>query len=219
MLFSAPLHRLPRIASCELSLDNHDDARLYAGIVRCDINSHMRYRTAITFTAVSLLAAFAMRAQERRERVSPHETVSVDLDGKPISIRYGRPYLKGRHVGEEVAPYGKVWRLGADEATKLTTSANLTFSEGSLDLPRGSYSLFAIPGPDKWTIIINKVADQWGAFKYDQAQDVGRFDLNVKQLSSPVEQFTIKLDKEASGMARLTFEWDKASVSTTLKAR
>lgn len=168
--------------------------------------------------AATSVFALGLRAQQGN-RVSPHETASIDLDGKKISITYGRPSLKGRHVGEEVAPNGKVWRLGADEATKITVTANTVVSGASFELLPGSYSLFAIPGPDKWTLIVNKVADQWGAFKYDQSQDLGRVDLPVKQLASPVEEFTIKLDKEGSNTARLTLEWDKASVSTTLKVQ
>jgi len=155
--------------------------------------------------------------QGQGKRASPHETVSVDLDGKKITISYGRPYLKGRQVGGEVAPYGKVWRLGADEATKLTVTARMRIAD-TLDLPAGSYSLFTIPSAEKWTMIVNKVADQWGAFSYKESDDLGRFDLNVKPLTTPVEQFTITLEKSASDVAALTLEWDKASVSTTLKA-
>ena len=165
--------------------------------------------------AVSPLLARTALSQNQK-RASPHETTSVNLDGKEISISYGRPYLKGRHVGDEVAPYGKVWRLGADEATKLTVGAKTTIAD-TLELTPGSYSMFAIPGRDKWTMIINKVAEQWGAFKYEESQDLGRFDLPVKQLSSPVEQFTITLKKETSKTASLSLAWGSISVSTNLK--
>lgn len=150
------------------------------------------------------------------KRASPHETVSVDLDGKKITISYGRPYLKGRQVGKEVAPYGEVWRLGADEATKITVTAHTTIPNAFELLP-GSYSLFAIPSPDKWTIIVNKVADQWGAFSYKQSEDLGRFDLKVQEVATPVEQFTITLKKQSSNVADLTMAWGKASVTTSLK--
>jgi hypothetical protein len=170
------------------------------------------------FTAVSPLLARAALAQDQKQRASPHDTASADLNGKEISISYGRPYLKGRQVGDEVAPYGKVWRLGADEATKITVAGKTTVA-GTIELAPGSYSLFAIPGRDKWTLIVNKVADQWGAFKYDQSQDLGRVELPVKQLSSPVEQFTITLKKEGSNTANLTLAWGNTSVSTDLKVR
>jgi hypothetical protein len=166
-------------------------------------------------TAVSSVLACAVA--QAQKRASPHETISLDLGGNKITITYGRPYLKGRHVGEEVAPYNKVWRLGADEATKITVTAPTKIGD-SLELAPGSYSLFAIPQPDKWTIIVDKVPDQWGAFKYDQSQDLGRFDVKVTQPSSPVEQFTISLAKQGSNTAALTFAWGKASVSTTLKS-
>jgi hypothetical protein len=143
--------------------------------------------------------------------------VSLDLGGgKTISIVYGRPYLKGRKVGEEVAPFGQVWRLGADEATKMTLGAKATFG-GKVQLAAGSYSLFSIPGADKWTLIVNKVADQWGAFKYDQSQDVGRIDVPVQKTAAPVEEFTIALDKQSADTANITFSWGDQSVSTTLK--
>lgn len=166
-------------------------------------------------TAISPLLASMARAQDQSNRASPHETTSVDVGGKEISITYGRPYLKGRHVGDEVAPFGKVWRLGADEATKITLPSNTSIA--GLQVPAGTYSVFAIPGREKWSMIINKAAEQWGAFKYDESQDFGRFDLPVKQLSSPVEQFTITLKKETSNTASLTLAWGNTSVSTNLK--
>jgi Protein of unknown function (DUF2911) len=166
-------------------------------------------------TAVSPLLTCAVA--QAQKRASPHETVSLDLGGDKITITYGRPYLKGRQVGEQVAPFNEVWRLGADEATKITVTARTKIGD-SLELAPGSYALFAIPQPDKWTIIVNKVADQWGAFKYDQSQDLGRFDVKVTPPSSPVEQFTISMAKQGSNTATLTFGWGKASVSTTLKA-
>ena len=177
----------------------------------------MTCRTALTIAALSPLLAYA-GGQGKANRASPHETVSVDVDAKKITISYGRPYLKGREVGNEVAPYGQVWRLGADEATKITIPSPMTLG-GSIQLAPGSYSLFAVPQADKWTLIVNKVADQWGAFKYQKSEDVGRVDLPTKLLSTPVEQFTITLDKQSSNTATLTLAWGKTSVSTELRTR
>jgi hypothetical protein len=165
--------------------------------------------------AVSFLLAQSVLAQGQK-RASPHETVSLDVNGKKITITYGRPYLKGRQVGGEVAPYGKVWRLGADEATKLTVDTRVKIAN-KLDLAPGSYALFAIPQADKWTLIVNKVADQWGAFKYDPSQDVGRVELPATPTSSPVEEFTIALTKQSGNTVTLTLAWGKQSVSTTME--
>ncbi|MGA8028169.1 MAG: DUF2911 domain-containing protein [Bryobacteraceae bacterium] len=174
----------------------------------------MTRRLAMILSAASpLLAHSAM--QDNSKRASPHETASIDLNGKKISISYGRPYLKGRELGH-LTPDGQVWRLGADEATKLTVTARTSIAN-TLDLAPGSYSMFAITNPDKWTIIINKVANQWGAFSYKESEDLGRFDVPVKSLPTPVEQFTITLNKQSSDVAELTLAWGKSSVSTTLK--
>jgi Protein of unknown function (DUF2911) len=166
-------------------------------------------------SALLPLAKNALAWQSERKRISPHETVSVELTGDSVTISYGRPSLKGREVGKEVAPYGQVWRLGADEASKITVTADTVVGEKKL--PAGTYTLFAIPGPQKWTMIVNKVPEQWGAFKYDQSQDLGRFDLPVQKTTSPVEEFTIALTKESDTTAKLTLAWGTDSVSTTLK--
>ena len=169
----------------------------------------MNRRVALLLTAVAGLLA----AQDKR--ASPHETVSLDLKGDKISISYGRPYLKGRKL-EQIEAYGQVWRLGADEATKITVTGKTRI--GELDVEPGSYALFAIAGADKWTIIVNKTADQWGAFSYKQTDDMGRFDVPAKHASSPVEQFTITLNKDSDTAGTLTFAWGDTSVSTTIKA-
>jgi hypothetical protein len=175
----------------------------------------MTRRVAVLLSALLPFSGLTSAFQGGGKRVSPHETVSVDLGGKTIQISYGRPSLKGRDI-RTLAPYGKVWRLGADEATKITVSARTTIG-GTLVLAPGSYSLFAIPGPDKWTLIVNKVAQQWGAFSYKEEDDLGRIDLPVQHLSSPVEQFTIELKKQTSDTAELVMSWGKESVRTALK--
>jgi hypothetical protein len=156
------------------------------------------------------------RAQGQGGRVSPHESVSLDLNRNSITISYGRPYLKGREFGKELAPFGSVWRLGADEATKLTVTAPARF-EGGPQLAPGSYSLWAITGPSKWTLIVNKQADTWGT-RYSQSQDLARFDINVEKTPSPVEEFTITLAKVSGDSAKVTFAWGDESVSSNLKA-
>jgi DUF2911 family protein len=174
-----------------------------------------RSASLIIPTLFAMTRPVVARAQGQEGRISPHDTVSLDLSGNSITITYGRPYLKGRELGKQVAPFGSVWRLGADEATKLIVTAPVRF-EGGPQIAIGSYSLWAITGPSKWTMIVNKQADTWGT-RYDQSQDLARFDLNVEKLSSPVEEFTITLEKGSDNTAKVTFAWGKESVSTKLK--
>lgn len=169
--------------------------------------------------AASLLAAafgsLAISAQEQRK--SPHETITAALNGQKITISYGRPYLKGREaVGHDLVPYGQVWRTGADEATKLTTEADLMI--GATRIPKGTYSLFTLPEKSHWTLIVNKKADQWGAFTYNQSEDLARIPLTVKDLSSPVEQFTMTLKPASGDAATLTLAWENTEASTEIRA-
>lgn len=158
--------------------------------------------------AVSLLAPH-IQAQDKR--ASPHETITGKVNGKTVTIAYGRPSLKGRKaVGGTLAPFGKVWRTGADEATVLTTDADLQV--GTLTVPKGSYTLFTIPGEKEWTLIVNKKAKQWGAFEYKEAEDLGRTPMKVRALTTPVEQFTIAVRDN-----QLVMSWENTEASVALK--
>jgi Protein of unknown function (DUF2911) len=173
----------------------------------------MFQRLAIIGLAVAAVVGLSP-AQENRK--SPHDTASVSLGGKNVTITYGRPYLHGRKaIGGSLVPFGQVWRTGADEATKLTSDADLLI--GDLKVPEGSYSLFTIPEKEHWTLIVNKVADQWGAFKYDSSKDLGRTPLKVEHLSSPVEEFTISLGKSSGSATELGLAWENTKAATTIK--
>jgi Protein of unknown function (DUF2911) len=138
------------------------------------------------------------------QRASPHETVTATVDGAKISVTYGRPYLKGRKVGAQLAPYGQVWRTGADEATTLVTDKALMF--GSTHVQPGTYTLYTLPAETGWQLIINKQTGQWGT-EYSQAQDLARIPMKVTKTSAPVEQFTIAVnDTSAGGELKLTWE-------------
>lgn len=159
-----------------------------------------------------LAGAFALQAQ----KASPHETVKAVLNGKTITIEYGRPYVKERDVWSgSLAPKGKVWRTGADEATTLVLQGDIML--GDLHVPAGSYTLFTIPGDSEWTLIVNKVAKQWGAFKYDEKMDLGRAKMKVAKTASAVEQFTIALDAMGS-KGTLKMSWANVEASIPVMA-
>lgn len=166
----------------------------------------------ILFGVSSALASVMTIGAQPKQRASPHETTSATIAGKKITIEYGRPYVKGRNVwAEPLAPFGKVWRTGADEATKLTTEADIMI--GSLHVPKGTYSLFTIPGEKEWTLILNKEADQWGAYKYDQSKDLGRVKMTAKKLSTPVEQLTISVEPAGASRGVLKIAWSDMEAS------
>ncbi len=168
---------------------------------------------SIVTTLVVLIGIVAATPQNR---VSPHETVELTVNGKKIAVTYGRPSKKGRKIMGALVPYGEVWRTGADEATVLATEADLTI--GNLAVPKGSYALFTLPSETGWKLIVNKVADQFGAFSYDAKQDLGRVDMKVGKTAAPVEQFTIMLAKAGNG-AVMKLEWENTSASVDLKVK
>jgi hypothetical protein len=156
---------------------------------------------------VLIAAAIFVRAQEdKSKRPSPPATAKCELaGGKSITVDYSSPRLKGRHVGGEVAPYGGVWRTGANEATTFVTTADLTV--GGKHVPAGSYTLFTVPGKDKWTLVISKKTGEWGTDYPGEKEDLARIDMKAGTSSTPVENFTISFEKSGKG-CNLKLAWD-----------
>lgn len=141
-------------------------------------------------------------------RKSPHDTVS----SINTSVTYGRPYKNDRNIFGELEKYGRVWRVGADEATTITFKKDVKL--GDKEVKAGTYTLFAIPNENEWTIIINSKLGQWGAYSYEKnkASDVAQFNVPVKKLESVVEQLTIRFEGETA----MLIEWDKTQVLVPL---
>src|SRR5207248_8534955 len=123
-------------------------------------------------------------------RISPHDTTNATIDGDEIKIVYGRPYTKDPKTGEKrkiwggLVPFEKVWRLGADEATLLTTKTPLEL--GGKSIPAGSYTLFMLPHNAKSaTLIVTKQVGHCGT-KEDEKQNIARVDMTVCAYTSPV---------------------------------
>ena len=156
-----------------------------------------------TFFLIAL-AAFIVAPAYSQTRKSPHDTVSVEN----ITVTYGRPYKKERKIFGALEPYGKVWRTGADQATQITFAKDVTF--GGQPVKAGTYTLFTIPNPDEWTIILNSQLGQWGHFSYDKHKDKDVLQVKVPsiKLDSVVEQHTIRFDK-----SNLIIEWDDTRVA------
>jgi hypothetical protein len=125
-----------------------------------------------------------------------------------IKVIYSRPSKKGREIFGVLEQFDKVWRLGANESTEIRFYKSAVI--GGKKIKAGTYSLFAIPNKDKWTIIINKQTDKWGLI-YDQTKDVLRTDVNVKSLNKPLEVLSITFSTQATG-ANLVIGWDLSTV-------
>ena len=142
----------------------------------------------------------------------PLNAVKVKKDDQSmpiIKVLYSRPSKKGREVFGVLEQFDKVWRLGANENTEIYFSKTVTI--GDKKIKAGKYSLFAIPSKDKWTIIINKQTDRWGAFSYDQAKDVARVIVPVTKTDKVIETFSMTFVDSAEG-ANLFMAWDTTQV-------
>ncbi len=149
--------------------------------------------------------------------LSPRDTIrTTAASAANITIDYGRPAKRGRVVFGNLVPYGALWRTGANAATQFRTDKPLNF--GGSTVPAGFYSLWTIPGPTGWKLIINSETGQPGtAHKPDR--DVFTIDMNVSTLPQVVERFTISIEAHPTG-GFLHLDWDatRASANFTLKA-
>jgi hypothetical protein len=180
----------------------------------------MRKRFAIIGACclgVVAVAAAAMSMQDKAQRPSPPAKASCDLGGgQTITIDYSSPRAKGRKIFGDLVPYGQVWRAGANEATTFVTTAALKV--GGTDVPAGSYTIFAIPEADKWTLVISKKTGEWGTKYAGASEDLARIPMKVSATSGPVENFTIAFDKGGSGcVLHLDWENTRAAVDVAKK--
>jgi len=135
-----------------------------------------------------------------------------DKVSEPLMARviYGRPQKNGREIFGDIVEYGKIWRLGANEATEIEFYKDVKVN--GRKIAKGRYTLYAIPNPDNWVLIINKDTDTWGAFRYDEKNDVQRITVPVMPAGKPVETLSMTFKKITSGF-ELIIAWDTKQVS------
>ena len=131
---------------------------------------------------------------------------------EPLAVRilYSRPQRQGRKVFGELVEYGKVWRLGANEATEIEFYKDVKI--GGKKVSKGRYTLYAIASENVWTMILNKDTDTWGAFKYDSKKDVLRTDVAAQKTDEVVESMSMFFEKSASGIS-LIIAWEQVKVA------
>lgn len=146
----------------------------------------------------TVAAEFARRdaAGEGLGTLSPGDEVAAAVHGAEISVTYSRPATRGRQIFGQVVPWGEVWRTGANAATVFTTTQDLVMA--GRRVPAGSYSLWTIPEPSGWTLIVNRQTGQWGT-RYDPTQDFARLPMEVGTLADPLERFTIGVEETDEG--------------------
>ena len=172
-----------------------------------------------TIFALALTAALPLAAQQtpapqlRTPRASQKQVMTQTVGFTDITITYSRPGVKGRQIWGALVPYDKVWRSGANEATTIAFSDDVTIN--GQPLPKGTYSLHTIPGKDEWTIVFNNTANQWGSFNYDPAKDALR--VKAKPQTAPfAEWLTYEVPQVSPDQATVVIHWESLSVPFTV---
>jgi hypothetical protein len=168
-------------------------------------------RTILNFLGLFAAVLFVADAQAQ----SPAATATGKANGATITINYSSPSVKGRKIWGELVPYGKVWRAGANQATTIEFDKDVTV-EGK-KVPKGKYSLYALPGEKEWSIILNSQTGQWG---------ITRGGETTRDASKDVAVVTVKPKKSASMTEALKYEvnnngfsliWENLEVPVTVK--
>lgn len=171
----------------------------------------------ILFSAIAL-TGFAMlsTAQVRMPAQSPTQTVKQDFAIGTIELIYSRPAAKGRKIFGDLVPYNKLWRTGANAATKIVFSDAVEIGGKKLD--SGTYVLYTIPGIDSWEVIINKGLKNWGIDGYKEAEDVVRFKVEPIKMKNNLESFTMEFSDVKPETVSLDIKWEKTAVSIPIVA-
>jgi hypothetical protein len=173
--------------------------------------------TLFAFCTLLLLNLIAVATPTSAQVASPPAKAECKFpDGKTVHVDYSSPRMRGRKIFGNLVPYGEPWRAGANEATTFVIDARMDV--GGKTVPAGSYTLFALPKPDSWSLIISKQTGEWGEPYPGEESDFARIPMKVSKLPSPVENFTIAFDHTASACTmHLDWETTRAAVEISEK--
>ncbi len=174
----------------------------------------------LTFTILVLALAFTNNTSAQKFKEldkSPMDAASYPtsykISDKLVKIVYSRPQLKGR-VFDSLAPKGKIWRTGANEAAEITFYKDVTF--GDKAVKAGTYTLFTIPGESEWTVILSSARNVWGAYFYKENEDVVKVKGTISKSETTIEAFSITFDGEANN-ANMYLGWGNTIVTVPVK--
>ncbi len=147
---------------------------------------------------------------------SPHDIVyfrTNKISPPTIKVLYGRPKKNGREIFGEVIPYGKIWRVGANEATEVVFYHDVIF--GDIEVKAGTYVLYAIPHKNEWTLILSSQIDVWETSEYEKKYDVARTTAKVSKAEF-LEAFSIGF-KDKGKHVNMVLAWDTTRITTPIK--
>lgn len=179
------------------------------------------------FALIFSMVATPATAQEAEDgvmpapdaRPSPMRLAATTVGDTYIKVVYGSPRMRDRVIFGGLVPYNEVWRTGANEATEIYFSNDVMIAGEHVEA--GIYSMFTIPGEDSWTIILNGVLGQWGAFTHDPEQDIYRIDVPAGESDTIYEAFTMSFDEVEEGQTpdetTLHLNWESTHVAIPIE--
>lgn len=174
--------------------------------------SRSRWSSPLLFAVVLALALPA--AAQTIPQPSPRARVEQTVGVTDFAVDYSSPAAKGRKIWGDLVPMDRVWRTGANQATKFTASRDFKF--GDKMVPAGTYGLFTIPGEKKWTVILNSDVNAWGSYSYESSKDAARIEVAAEALPEPRERMTFIFSNVTDTSAALDLEWEKLRIRIPL---
>jgi len=174
-------------------------------------------RKQLLFAGILMISLAAAAAPPGAQVLSPPAKSSCKFaDGKTITVNYSSPRMRGRKIFGDLLPFGEVWRVGADDAT--TFAPNTAVIVGGKNIPAGNYTMFALPTPAKWTLIVSRQTGEWGIPYPGEKFDFARMEMKVSKLPSPLENFIISFDQSGTACTmKLDWETTRASIDISEK--
>ena len=169
----------------------------------------------ITFIVCFLSGLWSFGQNFSYPMASPRQVITQQFSVSQITVDYGRPSVRGRKIFGELVPYGKIWRLGANQATSITFYQPVKF--GGLPVKKGDYAIFVTPEAHQWTVVLNYDADAWGAYSYDPNENAIEFTVPVTQTKELQESLEFSFEAISNDKVNLVIRWEYLKVEIPIE--
>jgi hypothetical protein len=177
--------------------------------------TQLSFKSIVACSCVTLLStATSAMAEIALPKPSPKVSITQTVGLTDIGISYSSPGVKGREIWGELVPYGKVWRTGANECSKVSFSKDVSFADK--EVTKGEYCLYTIPGEKEWVVILSSDTKLWGANGYDAKNNIAEAKVAPVKVA-PVERLSISLKDVDNSSAKLSIVWDEVEVLTPIE--
>ena len=171
--------------------------------------------TTLFLSVFFLLTPLSLSSQVKTPQPSPASKIIQTVGLTEITVEFSRPSMKGREIMGELVPYGKIWRTGANQNTKITFSDPVKLNDQNLD--KGSYAIYTRPGEDMWEVFFYKKSDNWGTPQKWEASEIAvALEVPVTNLDSSVETFSIWISNLSNNGAKLNIAWEKTRITVRM---